>query len=49
MYEKFLQLRMTIEKKESNSVIKITMKNLNNLLDYNIILEENDDEFNRKH
>ncbi|XP_025412337.1 uncharacterized protein LOC112684847 [Sipha flava] len=43
MYEKFLQLSMSIENHESNSIIKIIMKN--NPLYYNIILEENDNDF----
>jgi hypothetical protein len=47
MYEKFLQLSMSIENHESNSIIKIIMKN--NPLDYNIILEENDNDFKRKY
>lgn len=47
MYEKFLQLSMSVENHEANSIIKISMKN--NLSDYNIILEENDNDFKRKY
>lgn len=49
MYEKFLQLSMNIENREANSIIKINMKNSTNLQDYDIILEENDNDFKRKY
>lgn len=49
MYERFLQLSMNIESNEINSIIHITMKNVNNHSDYKIVFEENDNNFKRKY
>ncbi|KAE9541207.1 hypothetical protein AGLY_004452 [Aphis glycines] len=45
MYERFLQLSMNVESNEKNSIIHLTMKNVNNLSDYKIVFEENDNNF----
>ncbi|XP_050057803.1 reticulocyte-binding protein homolog 1-like [Aphis gossypii] len=45
MYERFLQLSMNVESNEKNSIIHLTMKNANNLSDYKIVFEENDNNF----
>lgn len=44
MYEQYLQLNMNIELQENNSyLIHLAIKN------YNVILEENDNDFNCKY
>lgn len=45
MYERFLQLSMNVESNEKNSIIHLTMKNVNNHSDYKIVFEENDNNF----
>lgn len=49
MYERFLQLSMNVESNEKNSIIHLTMKNVNNHSDYKIVFEENDNNFKRKY
>lgn len=48
MYEKFLKLSLTTENKETNSRICITMRNCKGCTNYNIVLEECDNNFNSK-
>lgn len=48
MYKNFLQMDMNIENQENNTIINITLKNLNTHSNYNIVLEENDKIFKRK-
>lgn len=48
MYERFLQLNMNIECNEITTVINITMKNVKKNSGYQVIFEENDNNFKRK-
>lgn len=48
MYEQYLQLSMDIQSEGKNTLISITMRNSKDQTNYNVILEEIDNNFKRK-